>query len=123
MASIVTRDAEPLLGFATMGGNGQAMFHLQVLTNLLDYGMDPQEAIERPRFLIGAFLPDEPSDITRIEARVPPRVLAGLRRRGHALHVESDFCHRTGHAHAIARRDGTLMGGADPRGDGAALGF
>ncbi len=38
----------PWSGFATMGGNGQAMFHLQVLTNLLDYGMDPQEAIERP---------------------------------------------------------------------------
>jgi gamma-glutamyltranspeptidase/glutathione hydrolase len=123
MSSIVTRDEQPLLGFATMGGNGQAMFHLQVLTNLLDHGMDAQEAIERPRFLIGAFLPDEPSDTTRIEGRISPRVLAGLRRRGHALHVESDFCHRAGHAHAIVRRDGTLMGGADPRGDGAALGF
>ena len=60
MASIATRDDEALVGFATMGGNGQAMFHLQILTNLLDYGMDPQEAIERPRFLIGAFLPDDP---------------------------------------------------------------
>ena len=34
MASIATRDERPVLGFATMGGNGQAMFHLQVLTNL-----------------------------------------------------------------------------------------
>jgi gamma-glutamyltranspeptidase len=123
MASIVTREAEPLVGFSTMGGNGQAMFHLQVLTNLLDYGMDPQEAIERPRFLIGPFLPDEPSDITRIEGRVAPRVLTALRRRGHALQAVSDFFHRAGHAHAVVRRDGTLMGGADPRGDGLALGF
>ncbi len=123
MASIVTRDEQPLLGFATMGGNGQAMFHLQVLTNLLDHRMDPQEAIERPRFLIGAFLPDEPSDTTGIEGRVSPRVLAALRRRGHTLRVEPDFWHRAGHAHAIVRRDGILMGGADPRGDGAALGF
>jgi gamma-glutamyltranspeptidase/glutathione hydrolase len=123
MASIVTRDELPLAGFATMGGNGQAMFHLQVLTNLLDYGMDPQEAIERPRFLIGAFLPDEPSDVTRIEGRVSRRVLGALRRRGHHLIAESDFFHRVGHAHAIVRREGTLMGGADPRGDGAALGF
>ena len=123
MASIVTRDDEPLIGFATMGANGQAMFHMQVLTNLLDYGMDPQEAIERPRFLVGAFVPGEPSDMTRIEGRVSPKVLAALRRRGHALQVESDFYHRAGHAHAIARRGGTLMGGADPRGDGAALGY
>jgi gamma-glutamyltranspeptidase len=85
--------------------------------------MDPQEAIERPRFLMGAFLPDEPSDITRVEGRVPRRVLAALERRGHHLRVESDFAHRMGHAHAILLRAGTLMGGADPRGDGAALGF
>lgn len=123
MASIVTRDDQPLAGFATMGGNGQAMFHLQVLTNLLDYGMDPQEAIERPRFLIGAFLPDDPSDVTRIEGRVSPRVLAALQRRGHHLLAESAFLHRVGHAHAIVRRHGVLWGGADPRGDGAALGF
>jgi gamma-glutamyltranspeptidase len=123
MASIVTRDEQPLVGFATMGGNGQAMFHLQVLTNLLDYGMDPQEAIERPRFLIGAFLPDDPSDITRLEARVARRVVSALERRGHRLRVESDFLHRVGHAHAIVVRAGTLMGGADPRGDGVALGF
>jgi gamma-glutamyltranspeptidase/glutathione hydrolase len=123
MASVVTRDERPLAGFATMGGNGQAMFHLQVLTNLLDYGMDPQEAIERPRFLIGAFLPDDPSDVTRLEGRVARRVVAALERRGHRLRVEAEFLHRVGHAHAIVAREGTLMGGADPRGDGLALGF
>jgi gamma-glutamyltranspeptidase/glutathione hydrolase len=123
MAALVTRGDEPVVGFATMGGNGQAMFHLQVLTNLLDYGMDPQEAVERPRFLIGAFLPDEPADVTRVEGRVERRVLRLLERRGHQLRVEPDFAYRMGHAHAIAIRDGTLMGGADPRGDGLALGY
>ena len=123
MAAIATRGGEPLLGFATMGGNGQAMFHLQVLTNLLDHGMDPQEAIERPRFLIGAFLPDEPTDLTHIEGRVPPRILSALRRRGHHVRIESDFAYRVGHAHAILIRDGTLLGGADPRGDGIAFGY
>ena len=123
MAALATRDGEPLLGLATMGGNGQAMFHLQILTNLLDYGMDPQEAIERPRFLIGAFLPDEPVDITRVEGRVSRRTLGALRRRGHAVQVEPDFAYRVGHAHAILIRGGTLMGGADPRGDGVALGY
>ncbi len=123
IASIVTRDDRPLLGFATMGGNGQAMFHVQVLTNLLDYGMDIQEAIERPRFLIGAFLPGEPAETTHVEVRVPAPVRDALAARGHAIKAAPEFFTRVGHAHGIAFRDGTLMGGADPRGDGAALGF
>jgi gamma-glutamyltranspeptidase/glutathione hydrolase len=122
-AAIVTRQDRPVLGFATMGGNGQAMFHLQVLTNVLDYGMDIQEAIERPRFLIGAFLPDDPADAIHLERRVPRRVFAGLARRGHRLRPAPDFFGRCGHAHGVAFRDGTLLGGADPRGDGVALGF
>src|SRR5207253_4861146 len=43
IASLVLRDDRPHIAFSTMGGNGQAMFHVQVLTNMLDYGMDPQE--------------------------------------------------------------------------------
>jgi len=123
IASIATRDDQPVLALATMGGNGQAMFHAQVVTNVFDYGMDIQEAIERPRFLIGAFLPDEPADTTHIEARVPGRVVAALGRRGHRVKTAPEFFTRVGHAHGIVRRGGTLMGGADPRGDGAALGF
>jgi gamma-glutamyltranspeptidase/glutathione hydrolase len=123
MASIATRDERPVVGFATMGGNGQAMFHLQVLTNLFDYGLDIQEAIERPRFLIGAFLPGDPEDATHVESRVPPEVLTALEARGHRIRPAPRLFWRCGHAHGIVRRDGTLMGGADPRGDGVALGY
>jgi len=123
IASIAMRDDRPAMAFATMGGNGQAMFHAQVLTNVFDYHLDIQEAIERPRFLIGAFLPDEPADTTHIEARVPRSVRATLARRGHHVKEAPDFFTRVGHAHGIVFRDGTLMGGADPRGDGVALGF
>ncbi|HXU91667.1 MAG TPA: gamma-glutamyltransferase [Methylomirabilota bacterium] len=123
MASIVTRDDRPVFALSTMGGNGQAMFHTQILTNLLDYHLDPQEAIERPRFLIGAFLPGEPDDTIHLEARLPAEIFEGLRARGHSVKVAPDFFMKTGHAHAIALRDGILLGGADPRGDGAALGF
>jgi gamma-glutamyltranspeptidase len=123
MASIATRDDRPALGFATMGANGQAMFHVQVLTNLLDYGMDIQEAIERPRFLIGAFTPGDPDDATHVESRVPGEVRAGLEAKGHRVRAAPEFFWRCGHAHGIVLRNGTLMGGADPRGDGAALGF
>ena len=45
IASIVTRDDEPLLALATMGGNGQAMFHAQVVTNVLDYGIDRKSVV------------------------------------------------------------------------------
>jgi gamma-glutamyltranspeptidase/glutathione hydrolase len=123
IAALATRDERPLFGFATMGGNGQAMFHTQVLTNLLDYGMDMQEAIERPRFLIGAFLPDDPADAIYVESRVGARVLSGLARKGHPVKAGSEFLNRVGHAHGVAFVDGTLTGGADPRGDGVALGF
>ena len=123
VAAIATRDERPLFGFATMGGNGQAMFHTQVLTNLIDYGMDMQEAIERPRFLIGAFLPDDPADAIYVESRVGARVLRALARKGHPVKAGPEFLNRVGHAHGIAFADGTLMGGADPRGDGVALGF
>jgi gamma-glutamyltranspeptidase/glutathione hydrolase len=123
MAAIVTRDDRPAAALATMGGNGQAMFHVQILTNLLDYGLDPQEAIERPRFLIGAFLPGEPADTIHLERRLPRAVLAALVRRGHAIKPAPEFFGRTGHAHAIVFRDGVMQGGADPRGDGVALGF
>jgi gamma-glutamyltranspeptidase/glutathione hydrolase len=122
IASIVTRDERAELGFATMGGNGQAMFHTQVLTNALDYGMDMQEAIERPRFIIGAFLPGDPADAIHIESRVPARVLTALARKGHHVKAAPPLFYRVGHAHGIAVRAGTYVGGADPRADGMALG-
>ena len=123
MASIVTREGRPAAAFSTMGGHGQAQFHAQVLTNLLDYAMDPQEAIERPRFVIGTFAPGQPEETVHLERRVSEDVFEALQRLGHPVTPAPDFFVRTGHAHAITFRDGTLLGGADPRGDGAALGF
>ena len=123
MASIVTRDERPVHALATMGGNGQAQFHVQILTNLLDYGLDPQEAVERPRFLVGPFYPEDAADTIHLESRLPKKVMAALTRKGHAIRPAPEFFTRTGHAHAISFRDGTMLGGADPRGDGAALGF
>ncbi|MBI3637786.1 MAG: gamma-glutamyltransferase [Candidatus Rokubacteria bacterium] len=123
IAAMLLRDGRPLAGFSTMGGNGQAMFHLQVLTNLIDYGMDMQEAIERPRFIFGAFLPGDEPDTVHIESRVAATVRRQLADMGHRVGDTPEFFYRTGHGHGIAFRDGTMMGGADPRGDGAALGY
>jgi gamma-glutamyltranspeptidase/glutathione hydrolase len=123
LACMVTRDEAPVLGFATMGGDGQAMFHAQCLTNVLDYGMEIQEAIERPRFMYGRILADDPTDLVRLEGRVPAEVREGLARRGHNVLTVSDWFSQVGHAQGITVSDGTLTGGADPRGDGAAIGY
>jgi gamma-glutamyltranspeptidase len=123
VTSIATRDERPVFALATMGGNGQAMFHTQIVSNLLDYGLDIQEAIERPRFLIGAFLPDEPADQIYLESRVGLDVIEALGQRGHRIRAALPLFQKMGHAHGVVLRDGVLMGGADPRGDGAALAF
>jgi gamma-glutamyltranspeptidase/glutathione hydrolase len=123
LACVVTRDDRPVLGYSTMGGDGQAAFHIQTLTNILDYGMDVQEAIERPRFVYGPLDPGDIRDHVRLEGRVPAESREGLARRGHQLLPVSDWFLRMGHAHAVSLRDGTLRGAADPRGDGAAIGF
>jgi gamma-glutamyltranspeptidase/glutathione hydrolase len=123
IACIVTRGDLPCLGYSTMGGDGQAMFHTQALTNVLDYGMEIQEAIERPRFVYGPLDPGDIPDTMRIEGRVPAEVRGGLATRGHEVLAVDDWFVRMGHAHGIALHDGTLRGGADPRGDGAAIGF
>jgi gamma-glutamyltranspeptidase/glutathione hydrolase len=123
MAGIVTRETEPVIGYATSGGDGQAMFHVQGLTNLLDYGMDIQEAVERPRFAFAPSTPGESTGTFKLEGRVAPDVVTELARRGHRLERIDDFAYQVGHAQGVTRRDRTLTGGADPRGDGAALGY
>jgi len=123
VASMVTRADAPVLGYSTMGGDGQAAFQVQGLTNVLDFGMEIQEAIERPRFANGRLVAGDAPDLVRLEGRVAPSVRATLAARGHNIRVVSDWFGQMGHAHAVALRDGTLTGGADPRGDGAAIGF
>ncbi len=124
IASIVTRDERPVLGLASMGGDGQAMFHSQILTNALDYGMEIQEAIERPRFFMGRLDPSDAPDLVRLESRVPVPVREALVARGHNILPVSDWFSQEGQAHAVAvLKDGALRGGADPRGDGAAVGY
>jgi len=123
IACVATRDGEPALGYSTMGGDGQALFHTQALTNVIDYGMEIQEAIERPRFMYGPLDPGDITDTARLEGRVPAEVREGLTRKGHQVLAVSDWFARMGHAQAITIDDGTLRGGADPRGDGAAIGY
>jgi gamma-glutamyltranspeptidase len=119
------RDGQPWLVFGTMGGDGQAQTHLQVLSHILDHGMDVQAAIEQPRWLTGQWDGDEPLETLHLESRFPTRVADSLALLGHPIVHAEPWDRRMGHAQAIQvdRVNGFLSGGADPRGDGIALGW
>jgi len=121
--AMVFRDSRPYLVLGTMGGDGQPQTHLQLISNLVDFGLDVQEAIEAPRWLSGRFLLGDPIDMLNVEGRFPAKVLDQLAARGHHIKVLEDWAEVMGHAQAIMINRSVLMGGADPRGDGAALGW
>ena len=100
--------------FGVMGGAYQATGHAHMLSNLVDYGMDPQEAIDAPRLF-----PE--NGVVRIERGYPRGLAEALRERGHEV-IEAPG--PIGGAQMIRLRDdGVLEAGSDPRKDGCALGY
>ena len=103
------------LGFGVMGGSFQVMGHAHLITNLVDYGMDVQAAIDCPRAFFEA-------DKTVLEHGVPASTASALSERGHAV-VRAPRPLGGGQAIHINWQTGTLIGGSDPRKDGAAIGY
>ncbi|MGB9661371.1 MAG: gamma-glutamyltransferase [Moorellaceae bacterium] len=124
MASIIMKEGRPCLVFGTMGADGQPQIHLQAISRILDFGWNIQEAIEAPRWIHGSILGDS-SPCLYLENRFDPKVIEGLRQRGHKVELLPDWSSEAGHAQGIVidHSRGVLMGGADPRGDGYALGW
>ncbi|KYH33137.1 gamma-glutamyltransferase [Neomoorella mulderi] len=124
MAAIITKGDKPCLVFGTMGADGQPQTHLQVISRFLDFGCNIQEAIEAPRWIHGRALGDGPPSLN-LENRFDPTVIEDLRRLGHKVTLLPAWSNETGHAQGIVidYQRGVLMGGADPRGDGYALGW
>lgn len=123
IASMAFRGSEPVLVFGTMGGCGQPQTHMQVFANLFDYGMDIQTAIEAPRWAHDIADAVAPQNELFVEARFGEKVLAELVRRGHKVRVMDAYDPRAGNAQGIVIEQGVYMGGADPRGDGVAIGW
>ena len=121
--AMLLRDGKPWTVFGCMGGDAQAHIHMQLLIGLVDYGLDPQAAIEVPRWVAGTDPQGEPFLI--VEPRVGKAVLDELYDVGHQLETAIDWDPRVGHSQIIQidRERGVLAGGADPRGDGAAVGW
>jgi gamma-glutamyltranspeptidase / glutathione hydrolase len=100
--------------FGIMGGFIQAQAHVQYVCSVVDDGLDPQEALDRPRFRI------EPEGV-RLEEGHWPRS-ADLRAAGLTV-VEDPDRGIFGGGQAIEVRDGRILGGSDPRKDGMAAGW
>jgi gamma-glutamyltranspeptidase/glutathione hydrolase len=121
--AMLTKDGEPWLCYGTMGGEGQPQTQAALVTRLVDFGYDVQQAIEAPRWLYGRTWGAEDRSLS-LEKRVPDGVITDLEERGHDVSIARGYDETMGHAQAIRiHDDGTLEGGADPRGDGSALGF
>ena len=108
-----------------MGADGQPQIHLQAYTAMIDWGLDIQEALDAPRWLSGRFGLGEPRDLLNMEGRFPEATLSELERRGHVINRWAPWNESAGHANGITidAGTGTLAGGADPRSDGAAIGY
>ena len=108
-----------------MGGDGQPQTHLAVISNILDFDMNIQEAIESPRWIHGSAMRDNTKMEFNVEARVPESVIDQLNKKGHQMNILDDWSWNVGHAQGILIDPEThiYQGGADPRGDGYAIGW
>jgi gamma-glutamyltranspeptidase/glutathione hydrolase len=106
-----------------MGGDVQPQIHVQVLTKLLDFNVDIQEAIEAPRWvMLGTIY--QPDEHLYLEKRFPSEVVDRLKERGHRIVMMPELWDVAGHAQGVViDSKGVLKAGADPRGDGAAIGY
>jgi gamma-glutamyltranspeptidase len=122
--ALLVRDGQPYLAFGSMGGEGQPQSQAALVTRIVDFGYDVQQAIEAPRWLMGRTWGTRTRNMS-LEGRIPDEVARELKRRGQPIQMVTDWNDNLGHAHAIRvnREQGFLEGGADPRGDGAAVGY
>lgn len=111
--AFVTRGGAPWLSFGVMGGSMQPQGHVQVLLNLLEFGMDLQEAVDAPRFR-------HFSGTTVAIENLPEDVAARLRAMGHTLRDPTSVAF--GGAQAVQRLERGWAAASDPRKDGMAAG-
>lgn len=107
------------IAFGIMGGFNQAQAHAQFIANLVDFGMNLQQALEAPRFTKRTF---GGCDVD-VESRIPESVQAELAARGHQLRVRGPYSSYMGGGQAVARdfSTGVNYGASDPRKDGEAI--
>ncbi len=109
------RDGRCDMSFGVMGGAYQPMGHVQIVNNMLDYGMDAQQAIDFPRFFFDG-------ETVLVERGTPASTVEGLKARGHTV-TTAALPWGGGQTIKIDWDRGVLIGGSEPRKDGLALGY
>ena len=109
----ITVGDRPLGPFGVMGGSMQPQGHLQVVLNLTDYGMNPQAALDAPRwrFVEG--------DLVLVESGISPAIVRELRERGHNIQIAPNMMF--GKGQIILSQGGGFMAASEYRADGMAL--
>jgi len=115
MPGMALSDGRAMMPYGVMGGDFQPFGHVHLLTNMLDFGMDPQAALDGPRVF-----PDQ--EMVEVERGIDAKTVKGLEAKGHRC-VVPDAPHGGGQAIFIDWKAGTLTAGSDPRKDGCALGY
>lgn len=112
-----TRDGKPLLSFGVMGAHMQPQGHVQMISRMVDYGLNPQAASDAPRWIV--------TEDFRLglEPGVSPDVRAELARRGHRLIADPATTLFGGAQIILCMEDGGYCAGSDHRKDGQAVGF
>ena len=105
-----------LSAVASMGGRSQAQIQTQLL-HTLTLGHTPHETVSHPRWIVGAFGPDL-SEAVVAEDALPVQILTDIQDQPIPTLIIDGFDDRCGHAQIIQRKDGSFLGGSDPRADG-----
>jgi len=111
----LTQGDRPLGPFGVMGAPMQPQGHLQVVVNLVDYEMNPQAALDAPRW---RFIE---KDLVLLEASVPQNIVADLVERGHQIQIAP--ARMFGKGQIILCHKGVFVAASEPRADGLALAF
>jgi gamma-glutamyltranspeptidase/glutathione hydrolase len=119
--TLVLKNGQPFMVLSTPGGDNQDQALLQVLLNIIEFGMNPQEAVEAPRFdtqhYVSSFDNHEfLAGVLNVESRIPAEVISQLNARGHKIKTQSAW--GTGSSPTVIMYDvksGVISGGADPR--------
>jgi gamma-glutamyltranspeptidase/glutathione hydrolase len=119
---MVTRaDGSLYASYGVMGGFMQPQGHVQVLSALVDAGLDPQAALDLPRFCIDV---EEAGGQVALEEGIPSAVISDLERMGHSVYPVRGFERSLFGRGQVILRDaetGVLAAGSDPRADGCAM--
>ncbi len=118
-ASIGERNDKTLFAIGTMGGDIQPQIHVQLMNKMLDSGIDIQEAIDSPRWFIPATIYEKPTTINFEKGLdSPKKMLPGMKTK-----KMNDRTSQAGHANGIYFSEASILGAADPRCSGSAVGF